>query len=141
MKVSWTTSSRSLGSTRGRRNLATSACPRRMASARARSSPSRAASSELVSRSTVGDVTGVLPPAVFASAGEISRSAGNSFALLTDYLSMDCFDIRSSVSASLDGEDPGLPDSVVRGHLAECAGCRAYSADVSDLHRMVRVQP
>ncbi|MEP6625981.1 MAG: zf-HC2 domain-containing protein [Acidimicrobiia bacterium] len=54
---------------------------------------------------------------------------------------MDCSDIRSSVSAALDGEDSGMSDSMVRGHLAECTACRAYSADVSDLHRMVRVQP
>ncbi len=54
---------------------------------------------------------------------------------------MDCSDIRSSVSANLDGETPGLPDSTVRVHLAECTACRAYSADVSDLHRMVRIQP
>lgn len=54
---------------------------------------------------------------------------------------MDCSDIRSSVSASLDGEEPGLPDSTVREHLAGCTACRAYGADVSDLHRIVRVQP
>jgi predicted anti-sigma-YlaC factor YlaD len=54
---------------------------------------------------------------------------------------MDCSDIRSSLSATLDGEDPGLPDSMVRSHLAECGSCSAFSAEASELHRLVRVQP
>ena len=54
---------------------------------------------------------------------------------------MDCSDIRSSLSATLDGEEPGLPDAMVRDHLAECGSCRVFSAEASELHRLVRVQP
>ena len=54
---------------------------------------------------------------------------------------MDCSDIRSSLSATLDGEEPGLADLIVRGHLAECGSCRAFSAEATELHRLVRVQP
>ena len=54
---------------------------------------------------------------------------------------MDCPQIRFSVSAALDGEEPGLPDSVIRAHLAECARCRTWSAEATDLHRALRIQP
>ena len=54
---------------------------------------------------------------------------------------MDCSEIRSSLSATLDGEEPALPDAIVRDHLTECGSCRAFSAEASELHRLVRVQP
>lgn len=48
--------------------------------------------------------------------------------------------MRASVSALLDGEDPTVPEPVVTDHLATCAKCRLWSADVTDLHRGLRVQ-
>lgn len=54
---------------------------------------------------------------------------------------MDCPQIRFSVSAALDGEEPGLPDSVISAHLAECARCRTWSAEATELHRALRIQP
>jgi predicted anti-sigma-YlaC factor YlaD len=49
--------------------------------------------------------------------------------------------IRQAISARLDGEDPGLDEATLYGHLAQCAECRAFSHDVEDLHRAVRLSP
>jgi predicted anti-sigma-YlaC factor YlaD len=49
--------------------------------------------------------------------------------------------IRHALSARLDGEDPGLDEATVYGHLATCAGCRAYAHDTEELHRAVRLSP
>jgi predicted anti-sigma-YlaC factor YlaD len=53
---------------------------------------------------------------------------------------MECTPIREALSARLDGEDLGLPDEAVDRHLATCAGCRAWSEELSTLHRLVRVR-
>jgi predicted anti-sigma-YlaC factor YlaD len=49
--------------------------------------------------------------------------------------------IRHAISARLDGEDPGLDEATVYGHLATCAGCRAFARDTEELHRVVRLAP
>jgi predicted anti-sigma-YlaC factor YlaD len=49
--------------------------------------------------------------------------------------------IRHAISARLDGEDPGLDEATVYGHLATCAGCRAFAHDTEELHRVVRLAP
>ena len=49
--------------------------------------------------------------------------------------------IRHAISARLDGEDPGLDEATVYGHLAACAGCRAFAHDTEELHRVVRLAP
>jgi predicted anti-sigma-YlaC factor YlaD len=54
---------------------------------------------------------------------------------------MTCMQIRHAISARLDGEDPGLDEATVYGHLASCAGCRAFAHDTEELHRAVRVAP
>ena len=59
----------------------------------------------------------------------------------SDYLSMDCSQIRFALSATLDGEDPGLPNVVVDAHLGGCPECRTWSAEVADFHRTLRVGP
>ena len=43
---------------------------------------------------------------------------------------VDCDDVLAALSASADGEDPGLTGAVVAGHLAGCAGCRAFQAQL-----------
>lgn len=53
---------------------------------------------------------------------------------------MSCFEIRASISALLDGEDPTVAEPVVTDHLAACTKCRLWSADVTNLHRGLRVQ-
>jgi predicted anti-sigma-YlaC factor YlaD len=37
-----------------------------------------------------------------------------------------CEDIRTALSARLDGEEPGLPDDLVDAHLAGCGSCQAW---------------
>ena len=54
---------------------------------------------------------------------------------------MDCSQIRFALSATLYGEDPGLPNLVVDAHLDGCPECRTWSAEVADFHRTLRVGP
>lgn len=54
--------------------------------------------------------------------------------------SMDCSDIREAISAHLDDEPAALPPSAVELHVAECAGCAAWTTRLQVLHRQVRVQ-
>jgi predicted anti-sigma-YlaC factor YlaD len=49
--------------------------------------------------------------------------------------------IHQAISARLDGEDPGLDESIVYAHLAACADCRAFAHDAESLHRGVRLAP
>jgi predicted anti-sigma-YlaC factor YlaD len=49
--------------------------------------------------------------------------------------------IRHAISARLDGEDLGLDEATVYGHLATCGECRAFAHDTDELHRAVRLAP
>jgi len=53
---------------------------------------------------------------------------------------MHCESCRDALSARLDGEEPGLPVAVLDAHLASCAGCRQFSVEITDAHRLVRVR-
>jgi len=50
-----------------------------------------------------------------------------------------CEPVRESISALLDGETPALPPGDVERHLATCADCRAWQADVLMLQRRTRI--
>ena len=52
---------------------------------------------------------------------------------------MNCDPIREAVSARLDGEDPGLPDDVIDGHLSTCPGCAAWAGAAALLRTRMRV--
>jgi len=52
---------------------------------------------------------------------------------------MDCDSIRAAVSASLDGEDAGVPACVLRAHLDQCAACRDWRERQHALTRRVRL--
>jgi len=54
---------------------------------------------------------------------------------------VDCDRCRAALSATLDGEDPGLSDDERQRHLATCAGCREFAAGAARLHRSARVIP
>jgi len=54
---------------------------------------------------------------------------------------MDCDRVRDALSATLDGEDPGLDDAHVDAHVDGCAGCQAFVAGAGALNRSVRVRP
>jgi predicted anti-sigma-YlaC factor YlaD len=51
---------------------------------------------------------------------------------------MDCEPFRCAISAWLDGEDPGLDDTVLAQHVAECRSCRLFQAHALRLDRAVR---
>lgn len=53
---------------------------------------------------------------------------------------MRCEDCREAISARLDGE--ATPDEIVAidAHLATCAGCGAFAAHATELHRTMRVR-
>lgn len=73
--------------------------------------------------------------------GALHEIVGNFSRPPSDYPTMDCPQIRFSVSAALDGEDPGLPEVVIQAHLAACTRCRTWSADAGDFHRTLRIRP
>jgi predicted anti-sigma-YlaC factor YlaD len=52
---------------------------------------------------------------------------------------MDCGDVRTDLSARLDGERGELTERALDAHLASCAACRAYAAEVSAVHRRLRL--
>ena len=52
---------------------------------------------------------------------------------------MSCSLIRAALSASLDGEDPGMSRGEVDEHLSTCAGCRSFALGAEALHRSARV--
>jgi predicted anti-sigma-YlaC factor YlaD len=54
---------------------------------------------------------------------------------------MSCDRWTDAVSAMADGEDPGIDPRLVDAHLARCASCRSFRADVEAMRRPLRVGP
>jgi predicted anti-sigma-YlaC factor YlaD len=54
---------------------------------------------------------------------------------------MTCTQIREGISARLDGEEPGVDESMLYAHLAGCADCRAFAHEAERLHRRLRLAP
>ena len=54
---------------------------------------------------------------------------------------MECSQCHDAVSARFDGEEPGVPDHLVDRHLARCAACRRWAADLFRLGPALRVTP
>ncbi len=52
---------------------------------------------------------------------------------------MDCESIRAAISASLDGEDAGVPAGVTQAHLDGCAACRDWRERQHALTRRARL--
>ena len=52
---------------------------------------------------------------------------------------MQCDRFREAVSARIDGEDPGLPDSALDAHLGACADCRAWQQRAHAVTRRARL--
>jgi predicted anti-sigma-YlaC factor YlaD len=57
------------------------------------------------------------------------------------FLSHACDRARAQISSRIDEELSELEDARLEQHLAGCAGCRAYEADVVAVTRMVRTAP
>ncbi len=52
---------------------------------------------------------------------------------------MTCETCRSALSARIDGEPPGTPESELDGHLTDCAECRHWAISAERLTRRLRV--
>ena len=52
-----------------------------------------------------------------------------------------CERVREQLSLALDGELSQLEDAHLDAHLATCAGCRAFGAEVGAATRMIRATP
>jgi predicted anti-sigma-YlaC factor YlaD len=50
-----------------------------------------------------------------------------------------CATCREAVSATLDGESPGLPQRRVDQHLDRCAACRRWAEDAAEVTRRARL--
>ena len=53
----------------------------------------------------------------------------------------NCEQIRGALSESLDGELAEIDHARLEAHLAHCAACRAYSADLAGTARLLREAP
>ena len=54
---------------------------------------------------------------------------------------MRCDDVRISLSALLDGEEPLLDQSIIRVHLQRCTRCRSFAMAIEELDRHFRPPP
>src|SRR5438034_1807699 len=54
---------------------------------------------------------------------------------------MKCSDVRTALSAALDGEPAGVPTAQVTAHLAGCAECAAWQARAAGATRQVALGP
>jgi predicted anti-sigma-YlaC factor YlaD len=52
---------------------------------------------------------------------------------------MECDRVREAISARIDGEDPGVPDSAIEAHLATCAACRDWQQRAHAMTRRARL--
>ena len=52
---------------------------------------------------------------------------------------MQCDRFREAISARIDGEDTGLPDSALEAHLQACADCRAWQQRAHAVTRRARL--
>jgi hypothetical protein len=52
-----------------------------------------------------------------------------------------CDRVREQLSLSLDGETSQLEDARIDAHLATCASCRAFGAEIGAATRIIRTTP
>jgi predicted anti-sigma-YlaC factor YlaD len=54
---------------------------------------------------------------------------------------MSCDQVRTALSALVDGEEPGLSRADLRTHVASCAACAAFAERTDALRRMTLLAP
>ncbi|GHF29595.1 hypothetical protein GCM10017786_74490 [Amycolatopsis deserti] len=54
---------------------------------------------------------------------------------------MDCATAREAISATLDGEDPGVDPAALDEHVAHCAACLTWQDEAAAVTRLVRLEP
>jgi predicted anti-sigma-YlaC factor YlaD len=50
-----------------------------------------------------------------------------------------CDQYREALSAELDGEPPGVPETSLAGHLSDCSACREWFGQAARITRLARV--
>lgn len=56
-----------------------------------------------------------------------------------DLQDMDCATAREAISATLDGEDPGVAPGALDAHVAGCAACARWHDEAAAVSRLVRI--
>ncbi|RZS44730.1 putative anti-sigma-YlaC factor YlaD [Herbihabitans rhizosphaerae] len=54
---------------------------------------------------------------------------------------MECLRAREAISATLDGEDPGVGEDELTSHVTDCAECTAWRDAAAEVTRRVRMAP
>ncbi|MGC7099178.1 zf-HC2 domain-containing protein [Amycolatopsis lurida] len=54
---------------------------------------------------------------------------------------MECSTVREGISATLDGEDPGVPMADLEAHVDGCADCAAWWEAAAGITRLARLAP
>ncbi|GAB3566752.1 hypothetical protein GCM10027445_14080 [Amycolatopsis endophytica] len=54
---------------------------------------------------------------------------------------MDCATAREAISATLDGEEPGVDAAALDQHVARCPACLAWQDDAAAVTRLARLEP
>jgi predicted anti-sigma-YlaC factor YlaD len=54
---------------------------------------------------------------------------------------MDCATAREAISATLDGEDPGVEPDALEAHLDGCPACAAWQHEAAAVTRLARLEP
>src|SRR5262245_1323338 len=54
---------------------------------------------------------------------------------------MSCDQVRTALSALVDGEDAGIPEEAVRTHVATCADCAAFAEQANRMRRAALLAP
>ncbi|WP_308158637.1 zf-HC2 domain-containing protein [Amycolatopsis magusensis] len=58
-----------------------------------------------------------------------------------DWTTMECSTVREGISATLDGEDPGVPVAELEAHVDGCADCAAWREAAAGITRLARLAP
>ncbi|HCT78941.1 MAG TPA: hypothetical protein DGG94_01355 [Micromonosporaceae bacterium] len=56
-------------------------------------------------------------------------------------MTQSCDEVRTALSARLDGEETGLAPATLDDHMSGCAECRSWQAAAEQVTREVRLQP
>ena len=57
-----------------------------------------------------------------------------------DNTDMDCATAREAISATLDGEDPGVEAAALDAHVTTCADCATWQHEAAAVSRLVRIE-
>lgn len=73
--------------------------------------------------------------------GDIHHAVWNRITERDDTVDVQCEQWIEAISATADGEDPGVDQRLLRAHLAHCASCTQFAAAIEGSRRRRLVQP